>query len=219
MSTHDRRYPGESPAYRAARDRLLAAEVELRRATEAAAELRRALPPGGVVPVDYAFTGVAEDGSAAAVRLSQLFAPGRDTLAIYSFMFSPEMEAACPACTSILDALDGNAQEIEERVRLAVVASSPLPRIRAYAAERGWRHLRLLSSAGTTYNRDYFGEKPDGEQQHMVNVFSRRDGELRHFWGSELRFAPDEPGQHNRCADIIWPLWNLLDMTPEGRGR
>ena len=52
-------FPGESADYRAARDRLLEQEIELRRATEAVAAARRALPPGGVVPQDYLFSGKA----------------------------------------------------------------------------------------------------------------------------------------------------------------
>jgi predicted dithiol-disulfide oxidoreductase (DUF899 family) len=212
------RLPGESPAYRAARDRLLGAELELRRATEAAAAARRALPPGGLVPEDYRFEMVGEDGGVAPMRFSELFAPGKDTLVVYHFMYSPDMEEACPACTSILDALDGNARDLMQRVNLAVVATSPLPRILAHAQTRGWRHLRLLSTAGSTFARDYLSETAEGEQQHMVNVFVRREGELRHFWASEIRFQPDDDGQHNRCADFMWPLWNVLDVTPDGRG-
>src|SRR5436305_3004437 len=81
------KYPGESAEYRAARDRLLEQEIELRRAMEAVAVARRGLPPGGVVPEDYVFQGAGEDGDSTDVRLSELFAPGRDSLAIYSFMF------------------------------------------------------------------------------------------------------------------------------------
>jgi predicted dithiol-disulfide oxidoreductase (DUF899 family) len=105
------------------------------------------------------------------------------------------MEEACPNCTSILDSLDGAAPHLTQRVALAVVAKSPEPRIRAFAQERGWRNLRLLSSAGNDYNRDYHGEAPDGSQTPMLNVFIRGDGEIRHFWGSELFQAPSEPGQ------------------------
>jgi predicted dithiol-disulfide oxidoreductase (DUF899 family) len=207
------RFPGESPEYRTARDRLLEAEAELRRQTEAVAALRRALPPGGLVPQDYLFD---EDGGE--VRLSELFGPDHDTLVLYSFMYGPEMEEACPSCASILDSLDGAAPHLAQRVALAVVAKSPESRIRAFAAERGWRHLRLLSSAGNDYNRDYHGEAADGSQTPMLNAFTRRDGEIRHFWGTELFPAVREPGQDPRHVDFIWPIWNVLDVTPEGRG-
>jgi predicted dithiol-disulfide oxidoreductase (DUF899 family) len=211
MST---RFPGESAAYRTARDRLLEAEAELRRQTEAVSAMRRALPPGGPVPQDYVFD---EDGGE--VRLSDLFGH-HDTLVVYSFMFPRALDddAPCPSCTSILDSLDGAARHLTQRIAVAVVAKSPAPRIRAYAQERGWRHLRLLSSAGNDYNRDYQAQTPDGAQTPILNVFTRSDGQLRHFWGSELLHAPREPGQDPRHVDFIWPIWSVLDLTPEGRG-
>ena len=80
-------FPGESAEYRAARNLLLEQEIELRRAMEAVAEARRRLPPGGVVPVDYIFQAQGPDGMPARVRLSELFAPGKNSLVIYSMMF------------------------------------------------------------------------------------------------------------------------------------
>jgi predicted dithiol-disulfide oxidoreductase (DUF899 family) len=208
------RFPGEAPEYREARDRLLEAEAELRRQTEAVAALRQALPPGGPVPQDYRF-----DEEAGEVRLSELFAD-HETLVLYSFMFprNHDDDEPCPSCTSILDSLDGAARHLTQRVALAVVAKAPLRRIRAFAQERGWGDLRLLSSAGNDYNRDYHGETPDGSQTPILNVFSRRDGAIRHFWGSELLHAPREPGQDPRHVDFMWPIWSVLDTTPEGRG-
>jgi predicted dithiol-disulfide oxidoreductase (DUF899 family) len=213
-------FPGESPEYRVARNQLLQQEVELRRATEAVAAARRALPPGGVVPQDYVFQQAGKSGTPTEVRLSELFVRGLDTLVIYNFMFPRALddEQPCPHCTSMLDALDGAAQHIAQRVNLVVVAKAPLPRILAHALQRGWRGLRLLSSADNTYNRDYFGESAEGAQMPMLNVF-RRDGEvIRHFWGSELLDAPTEPGQDPRHVDSIDPQWDLFDFTPEGRG-
>jgi predicted dithiol-disulfide oxidoreductase (DUF899 family) len=213
-------YPGESAEYRAARDRLLEMEADLRRATEDVAAARRRLPPGGAVPQDYVFEGLGAGGAPTEVRLSELFAPGRDTLAIYSFMFPRALDEdlPCPHCTSFLDAFDGAAEHVGQRVNLAVVAKAALPRILAHGAERGWRRLRLLSSGGNTYNRDYFAEAPDGSQMPMLNVFRRDGGAVRHFWGSELLYAPPDPGQDPRHADSIDPQWNLFDLAPEGRG-
>jgi predicted dithiol-disulfide oxidoreductase (DUF899 family) len=213
-------FPGESAEYRAARDRLLKQEVELRRVTEAVAAARRELPPGGVIPEDYVFQEVGPEGIPTDVKLSELLAPGKDTLVIYNFMFprAPDEDLPCPSCTQFLDSFDGSAEHASQRVNLAVVARAPLPRILAHAHERGWRRLRLLSSAGNNYNRDYFGETAEGAQSPMLNVF-RRDGEsIRHFWGSELLFAPADPGQDPRHTDTIDQLWNLFDFTPEGRG-
>ena len=214
-------FPGESASYRTARDRLLEQEAELRRVTEDVARARRELPPGGAVPVDYVFQGTGPDGEPADVRLSELFAPGKDSLAIYNFMFprSPEEDLPCPSCTQFLDALDGAAKHIAQRANLAIVARTTLPRILAHARARGWDDLRMLSSAGNTYNRDYYGESADGTQQlPMLNVF-RLDGDtIRHFWGSELLFAPTDPGEDPRHSDTIDPLWNMFDFLPEGRG-
>jgi len=221
-SLHSIRFPGESDSYRAARNELLEAEIRLRKSIEEVAAMRRRLPLGGEVPEDYVFEEGAADledtQATRTVRLSELFRPGKDSLAVYSFMYSPNMQSPCVACTSILDALNGTAPHAAQRINFAVVAKSPIARIRAFARERGWRNLRLLSSAGNTYNRDYQGETPDGSQMPSLNVFVRRDGKMRHFYNTELLFAPSEPGQDQRHVDMVWPLWNLFDFTPDGRG-
>jgi predicted dithiol-disulfide oxidoreductase (DUF899 family) len=215
------RFPGESPEYRAARDRLLEQETEMRRAVEAVAAARRALPPGGVVAEDYVFQGAGADGAPTDVRLSELFAAGKDSLVIYSFMFprAPDEDEPCPSCTQFLDSFDGVVEHASQRVNVAVVAKAPLPRILAHARDRGWRRLRLLSCATNAYNGDYHGESADGSQQlPMLNVFRRNGDAIRHFWGSELMFEPPDPGQDPRHAETIDPLWNLFDFAPEGRG-
>ncbi len=223
-------FPGESTAYRAARDRLVEREIELSRATESVAAARRALPPGGIVPEDYRFQGAGTE-----VRLSELFAPGRDSLVIYTMMFPrapeddrpgpaegesallPLAESPCPSCTALLDQLEGAAEHASQRINLVAVAKSPLPRMVTFARERGWRRLRLVSSLGTTYNRDYHGETPEGHQMPMLNVFHREGGTIRHTWGSELHYAPTDPGQDPRHVGTIEPVWNLFDLTPGGR--
>ena len=228
-------FPGESAAYRAARDRLLEQEIELRRATEAVAAARRELPPGGVVPENYVFQGQGEDGMPRDVRLSELFAPGRDSLVIYSFMFPrdpgddrpgpvagetallPLADGPCPSCVALLDQLDGAAEHVAPLVNFAVVARAPLTRVLSFGDARGWRRLRLLSSAANTYNRDYLAETADGAQRPMLNVFHRDRATIRHFWGSELFYAPTEPSQDPRHVGTLEPVWNLFDLTPEGR--
>ena len=206
-------FPNENAPYRAAREKLLQAEMDLRRQIERVAEQRRALPKGGEVPDDYVF-----DSGEGEVRLSELFTKG-DTLVAYSFMYGPKMEKACPMCTSILDGLNGNATHIGQRANLVVIAKSPLERILAFARERGWTNLRLLSSAGNSYNRDYHGEDAEGRQWPMLNVFQKSGNKISHTWGSELLDAKEEPGQNARHVDLMWPLWNVLDFTPEGRGK
>lgn len=205
------KFPNESKPYRNARDKLQKAELDLRKKLEAVAALRRKLPAGGEVPEDYAFEG--EDGP---VRLSQLFENG-NTLVAYSFMLGPKMERACPMCTAMLDGLNGNAQHIAQRTNLVVIAKSPIQRIVEYAKSRRWSNLKLLSSERNNYNRDYHAEGADGSQLPILNVF-RKNKVVRHFYATELLFAKSEPGQDPRHVDSIWPLWNLLDFTPEGRG-
>jgi predicted dithiol-disulfide oxidoreductase (DUF899 family) len=213
-------FPGESAQYRAARTRLLDQEAELRRVTEAVAAARRDLPPGGVVPEDYVFQGAGPDGAPVDVRLSELFAPGKGSLVIYNMMFPRALDEdlPCPSCTQFLDSFDGAAEHAAQRINVAVVVKASLPRLLAHAKERGWRRLRLLSSASNSYNRDYLAETADGAQMPMMNVFRRDGAVIRHFWGSELLYAPTEPGQDTRHGDTLEPLWNLFDLTPEGRG-
>jgi predicted dithiol-disulfide oxidoreductase (DUF899 family) len=212
---HNVRFPNEDRKYRAAREILLKAEVALRREIERVAALRRKLPLGGAAR-DFEFEEQAESG-VHTVRLNELFGD-KDTLVIYSYMFGPQMKAACPSCTSILDSLDGAAPHITQRVALAVVAKSPIERVRGFADQRGWRNLRLLSSANNSYNRDYHGETEEGAQRPILNVFVRKGEAVHHAYATELLFAPTEKGQNGRHVDMIWPLWNMFDYTPEGRG-
>jgi predicted dithiol-disulfide oxidoreductase (DUF899 family) len=215
-------FPGENDAYRKARRELLLAELDLRRRVEAVAALRRKLPLGGVVPEDYVFEEGARDPNDTTtirkVRLSQLFLPGKEALILYSYMFGPKMKAPCPLCTAMLDGLDGQAQHVTQRAAFAIVARSPLPRIRKLAKSRGWSAMRLLSSAHNAYHRDYLGESEEGGQNPMMNVFVKRRGKVHHFWGSEVLFAAPHDGLDSRHVDPFWPMWHLLDLTPGGRG-
>jgi predicted dithiol-disulfide oxidoreductase (DUF899 family) len=229
------KFPGESAEYREARDRLLDQEIELRRMMEAVAAARRDLPPGGRVPEDYAFESLGADGTAIELRLSDLFAPGKDALVIYSFMFPrdpddgrpgphagqtallPLAQGPCPSCVALLDQLDGAMEHAAQLINLAVVAKAPLTQLLTFADERGWRRLRLLSSANNSFNRDYRAETPEGAQRPMLNVFHRHAREIRHFWGSELFYAPTDAGQDPRHVGTLEPVWNLLDFTPDGR--
>ena len=207
-------FPGEDASYRDARDKLLEAEMQLRKQLESVAALRRKLPSGGRIPQDYVF-----DEDNGQVLFSQLFKSETPTLMVYNFMFGPAMSQACTSCTSILDGLNGTAPHVMDRVPLVVVAKSPMPRIREFAKERGWTNLRLVSSAHNTYNLDYHGELENGSQMPMLNVFVKRGDAIHHFYGTELLYAPVEQGQDARHVDLVWPLWNLFDLTPEGRGK
>jgi predicted dithiol-disulfide oxidoreductase (DUF899 family) len=214
LKTHGETFPGEPRRYRTARNRLLAAETELRREVERVARMRRKLPLGGPLKEDYVF----DAGAGRQVRLSELFREGKDTLLIYSYMFGPKMAEPCPMCTSFLDSIEGAVDHFTQRANLAVVVKSPIARVKKIAKQRGWRRLPLLSSADNSYNIDYHGENAAGGQLPMMNVFVRRNGRVYHSYATELHFIPPDKGQNQRHIDMMWPLWNMLDLTPEGRG-
>lgn len=207
-----RPYPNDSPAYRQARVALLAEEIELRRHIERVAERRRALPPGGAPGQDYRFLD--QDGQERG--LADLF--GRhDTLITYFWMYGPQRERPCPMCTAFLGGLDGPARDLSQRVGVAVLGSSPVSRQLAFARERGWRNLRFFQTVDDDFARDYRGLAPDGSEWPALDVWVRREGQVAHFWASEMGGTQD-PGQDPRGAPDPMPLWNLLDLTPAGRG-
>ena len=203
-------FPNEGEEYRRARNELLAEEIELRRHIERVAEQRRALPPGGEMTRQYRFEG--EDGP---VSFTELFGD-KQSLVVYSYMFGPQRRHPCPMCTSQLSAWHGEALDIEQRVALAVVARSPIDRLVAFKKERGWKNLKLYSDTSGDYARDYVNA--DDADDSAFNVFTRRDGTIRHFWSEELGMETADPGQDPRGAPDPMPLWTILDATPEGRG-
>ncbi|MEI9400940.1 DUF899 family protein [Mesorhizobium argentiipisi] len=229
-------FPNESAKYRTAREKLLRKEIELRRAMEAVAEARRALPAGGLVPQDYVFDALDGDGRPAKVRLPDLFTPGKNTLILYQMMFPrhpqetrevakggetaklARQDQPCPSCTALLDQFDGAIGHLEAAgFNFAVVAKTALDNLLALGRDRGWKNMRLVSSAGNAFKRDYNSETAEGAQIPLLTVFHRDGDGIRHFWSSELDFAPAEPGQDPRGIGTCEILWNLMDFTPEGR--
>ncbi|MFZ5736913.1 MAG: DUF899 family protein [Pseudomonadota bacterium] len=208
----DVRYPNESEEYRRARQALLAEEIELRRHIERVAEQRRRLPPGGEVTKPYAF-----EGEGGPTDFAGLFG-GRQSLVVYSFMYGPQCAEPCPMCASLLSAWDGEVPDITQRVALAVVARSPIDRLAAFKRQRGWQHLPLFTDLTGAFSHDYHAITPDGDEVPAFNVFTRRDGTIRHFWGGEMTGATADPGQDPRGAPDLMPLWTIFDATPEGRG-
>jgi predicted dithiol-disulfide oxidoreductase (DUF899 family) len=230
------RFPGETPEYRAARDKLLQSELALRRQMEKVAEELRALPPGGSVPEDYVFERIGAGGAVEAVRMSELFGAG-DTLMIYHYMFPrhpnddrpgpssgtfagvPVAEGPCPSCTALLDMWEGTMPHFEGLGgNLWVVAKAPIGQVAAFARDKGWRNIRLLSAAGNSFRRDYGGDSPAGRPVPVMTVFRRdADGTIRLHWASELVWAESDPGQDMRHLGTVEPLWTLFDLTPRGR--
>ena len=204
-------YPNDSSDYRRARTALLAEEIELRRHIERVAAQRRTLPPGGEAR-GYAFRNQDD----ALLQFADLFGP-HDTLVTYTWMFGPQRPRPCPMCTAFLDAFDGPVRHIVQRVGFAVLGRSPVARQLAFARERGWRNLQFFQTVGDDFARDYRALGPDGDEWPALDVWIRRDGRVHHFWAGELGGTQD-PGQDPRGAPDPTPLWNILDLTPGGRG-
>jgi len=210
-ATNPSRQPNESAEYRRARQELLVEELELRRKMEHVAELRRQLPPGGEVDGDYRFT--AEDGST--VTLADLFGE-HDSLVVYSYMFGPQRNEPCPMCTSFMGGFDHKIADIRQRVGIAFTARSPIDRLVEAKQARGWTDLPVYSDERGDFTREYVST--EDADMPAYNVFTRRDGVIRHFWSEEISMEMADPGQDPRGAIEMDPLWLLLDSVPEGRG-
>jgi predicted dithiol-disulfide oxidoreductase (DUF899 family) len=209
-STNTTRHPNESAEYRRARQALLVEEIELRRHIERVAKMRRALPTGGQVAKQYEF-----EGEAGKVTLADLFGD-KQTLVIYSYMFGPQREQPCPMCTSFMSTWEAKLPDVEQRIAFVFVARSPIARLVEAKRARGWTRHRIYSDPSGDYTRDYVSiEDADAPG---YNVFTRRDGTVRHFWSGEMGMKMADPGQDQRGAPDIDPLWTILDTTPEGRG-
>ena len=209
-ATNKAHYPNESAEYRAARNELIVEEIELRRHIERVASQRRALPAGGEIPQDFLLAS--ETGP---VRFSSLFGDKR-TLVIYSMMYGPQRKAPCPMCTSFLNAWNGIAVNLRQRVALAVTARSPIERLIDYKNQRGFTNLPFISDGSGEYTRTYVNSE-DADVPGL-SVFSRRDGIIRHFYSGEMSGAMADPGQDPRDGPDLDSLWLMLDLTPEGRG-
>jgi predicted dithiol-disulfide oxidoreductase (DUF899 family) len=212
--------PNESAEYLGKREELRLAEIELRNTRERVAELRRALPEGATIQ-DYEFlegpTSLDDgDEPASSVRLSELFTAPDRSLVIYHFMFGKKQTTACPMCTAWIDGYNGIAHHLAQNVDLAIVAAADLPTLRAHARKRGWDKLRLLSAGESTFKYDLGSEDAAGVQDSTISVFTRdSDGTLRHFYSGHPRLAEDIK---ERGIDELSPIWNVLDLTPQGRG-
>ena len=212
--------PNESPEYLAKREELRHAEIELMRQRERVAELRRELPKGATIP-DYEFLQgpvSLDDGDEPIrkVRLSELFTAPDRSLVIYHFMYGKKQTTACPMCTAWIDAFNGVAHHLAQNVDLAIVAAADPATLRAHARNRGWNRLRLLSAGESTFKYDLGSEDHEGGQDSEISVFTRdSDGTLRHTYSGHPWLADDVK---ERGIDELNPIWNVLDLTPQGRG-
>jgi predicted dithiol-disulfide oxidoreductase (DUF899 family) len=210
----------ESEEYLARREELRLAEIEEMRHRERVAELRRSLPQGAKI-ADYVFhEGPAElergDEPIRRVRLSELFnGPGR-SLVIYHFMYGKKQTSPCPMCTMWIDGYNGIAHHLAQNLDFAIAAAADPATLRAHARARGWSNLRLLSCGESTFKYDFASEDAAGNQDSTISVFTRdADGTLRHFYTAHPHMADDI---NQRGIDLLTPVYNMLDLTPKGRG-
>src|ERR1051326_2698025 len=212
--------PNESSEYLSKREELRQAEIELMRQRERVAELRRQLPKGATVQ-DYEFLeGPSslddDDEPVTRVRMSELFTAPDRSLVIYHLMFGKKQNKPCPMCTAWIDAFNGVAHHLAQNVDLAIVAAADVPTLRAHARNRGWDRLRLLSAGESTFKYDLGSEDREGCQDSTISVFTRdSDGTLRHTYSGHPWLADDVK---ERGIDELNPIWNVLDLTPQGRG-
>lgn len=210
----------ESSEYLAAREELRKAEIELMRQRERVAELRRGLPQSATIQ-DYEFLeGPASldagDEPVRKVRMSELFTAPDRSLVIYHFMFGKKQTKACPMCTAWIDGYNGVAHHLAQNVDFAIVAAAEPSTLRAFARDRGWDRLRLLSAGESTFKYDLGSEDREGQQDSTISVFTRdSDGTLRHFYTGHPWL---DQNIKERGIDELSPIWNLLDLTPQGRG-
>jgi len=212
LASRRRAFPGEDESYTKARKSLLAEEIDLRRRMTRVAEQRRQLPPGPLMK-DYLF----KDADGAELGLAELFGD-HDTLVTYFWMYGPDRERPCPMCTNWLGAVNGNGNDIKQRVALKILGRSPVERQRAFAQERGWQALDFVQTVGDDYARDFRLLNADGSENPALAVFKRNGSGIRLFWKSEMTAEMADPGQDPRDAPDIASLWSILDLTPGGRG-
>jgi predicted dithiol-disulfide oxidoreductase (DUF899 family) len=204
----DLRYPNESREYRIAREALLKEEEALVRKVKSVAEQRRNLPPGGQLKEDYVFEWATDGRVGEQVRFSELFGD-KNTLLLYSFMYGPNWDNPCPSCTSLVDGYDRTWYQVSRHAAFVAIAKAPPARINAWARQRGWSQIPLVSGSKSTYQADYKCQgDSDDMQWPVMHVFRRQHGTILHFWGTESMM---------NHLDTVWAYWNLMDFTPEGR--
>lgn len=202
------RYPNETREYREARDELIKDEQELIDKVKALAAKRRTLPRGGELKEDYTFQWASDGKVGNSVKFSELFGD-KKTLLLYSFMYGPSWDNPCPSCTSLMDGFDRSWYQVNHDAAFVAIAKAPAEMINAWAKVRGWSQIPLLSGFNSSFQADYKCQgDSDDMQLPVMHVFKKEDGKIFHFWATETL---------SNHVDTVWPYWNLMDFTPEGR--
>lgn len=216
---------GTREEWREARVRLLAAEKELTRQSDAVNEQRRALP---WVRLHDIYRFETESGPAS---LGDLF-DGRSQLLVYHFMFSPDWDAGCPSCSSVAETFDGIRVHLEHHdVTLAAISRAPIDKLLAYRARMGWT-FPWASSTKSRFNYD-FGVSYTAEQlaagaEHNwavldpTLVHGHDVGEPLELQGMSAFALRDRDVFHtysafSRGVDVLWTMYQWLDRAPLGR--
>ena len=202
------RFPNESREYRAARDSLLKDEQELVDKVRSVAAKRRKLPAGGQLKEDYVFQWANDGKVGKPVKFAELFGD-KDTLLLYSWMFGPNWDHPCPSCTSLMDGFDRAWYSVSKDAAFVGISKAPAEKINAWAKQRGWSQIPLVSGYDSSFQADYKCQgESDDMQLPVMHVFRKQGGKVFHFWATER--------QENH-VDTVWVYWNLMDFTPEGR--
>jgi predicted dithiol-disulfide oxidoreductase (DUF899 family) len=135
---------------------------------------------------------------------------------MHHLMYGKKQTRPCPMCTMWIDGWNGVAHHLAQNVDVVVVAAADPAALRAHARSRGWRNLRLLSCGANTFKYDLGSEDHEGAQDSSASVFTRdADGTPRHFYTHHPRMAQDVA---QRGMDLLTPVYNILDLVPQGRG-
>lgn len=232
---------GTREEWLAARTRLLEAEKDLTRRSDALARQRQDLP---WVRVDKGYRFETEQGQ---VSLADLF-QGRSQLLVYHFMFGPDYKAGCPSCSMIADGFDGFAVHLANHdVTLTAVSRAPLAKLLAYRKRMGWS-FPWASSQGGDFNFDFnvsFTEQQQrdgtieynfrsGGPKMTTNAFPAAVSEFAATCGTDAAtYTRDRPGMstfvlddgvvyhtystYARGLDGLWGAYQWLDRAPRGR--
>jgi predicted dithiol-disulfide oxidoreductase (DUF899 family) len=209
----------EPADYLVKREELRLAEIALMKQEEEVAALRRALPQGATIQ-DYELLEGPTDLNAGddshTVRLSELFTTPNRPLVVYHLMYGKKQTRPCPMCTLWTDGYNGVANHLAQNINFAIVAAADLKALRDHARNRSWNNLRLLSAGASTFKYDLGSEDAEGAQDSSISVFTRdADNVVRHTYSAHPRMSSDIK---ERGIDLLCPVWNILDLTPQGRG-
>ena len=201
-----------------ARKAFLEQEKEFTRQRDALSKARRALP-WEKVEKRYVF-----EGPEGKVTLSDLF-EGRSQLIVYHFMFGPDWEEGCKACSYLADHFERAVVHLNQRdVSLAAVSRAPYPALEAFRRRLGWT-FTWVSSLESTFNQDFnvsFTQEEIDQQKAHYN-YRTRAFPMTEAPGASV-FAKNEAGEifhtysvYERGLDMFLTTYHYLDIVPKGR--